>query len=80
MKRFLTNEWRRDMAQKRGAGKQPLALDSAEAEHRFAAEPPLAPDELYERRWAMTLLDEALRLIVNHPAWAQRVSPQWRRD
>jgi RNA polymerase sigma factor (sigma-70 family) len=60
MKRFLANEWRRDMAQKRGAGKLPLSLDSEEAEHRFAAEPPLAPDELYERRWAMTLLDESL--------------------
>lgn len=50
MKRFLANEWHRDMAQKRGAGKLPLFLDSAEAEHRFAAEPPLKPDELYERR------------------------------
>ncbi|MDB6030464.1 MAG: hypothetical protein JWM16_802 [Verrucomicrobiales bacterium] len=60
MKRFLANEWRRDMAQKRGAGKLPLSLDADEAEHRFAAEPPLAPDELYERRWAMTLLDESL--------------------
>jgi DNA-directed RNA polymerase specialized sigma24 family protein len=60
MKRFLTNEWHRHMTQKRGAGKQPLSLDTAEAEHRFAAEPPLAPDELYERRWAMTLLDESL--------------------
>jgi len=63
MKRFLTNEWHRDMAQKRGAGKQPLALDTAEAEHRFAAEPALAPDELYERRWAMTLLDESLERL-----------------
>jgi RNA polymerase sigma-70 factor (ECF subfamily) len=63
MKRFLTNEWHRDMAQKRGAGKQPLALDTAEAEHRFAAEPPLAPDELFERRWAMTLLDESLERL-----------------
>jgi len=63
IKRFLMNEWRRDMAQKRGAGNQPLSLDAAEAEHRFAAEPPLAPDELYERRWAMTLLDESLKRL-----------------
>jgi len=33
---FLTNEWHRDMRQKRGAGQQPLSLDTAEAEHRFA--------------------------------------------
>jgi RNA polymerase sigma-70 factor (ECF subfamily) len=63
MKRFLTNEWHRDMAQKRGAGTVPLSLDAVAAEHRFAAEPPLAPDELYERRWAMTLLDESLERL-----------------
>src|SRR3954468_12823539 len=56
MKRFLTNEWHREMALKRGAGKAALSLDAVEAEHRFATEPALAPDELYERRWAMTLL------------------------
>jgi RNA polymerase sigma-70 factor (ECF subfamily) len=60
MKRFLTNEWHRDMAQKRGAGKLPLSLDTEVGEHRFAAEPPLTPDELYERRWAMTSLEESL--------------------
>lgn len=63
MKRFLTNEWHRDMAQKRGAGKAPLSLDAEAAEHRFATEPPLTPDELYERRWAMTLLDESLERL-----------------
>lgn len=63
MKRFLANEWHRDMAQKRGGGKQSLPLDTVEAEHRFAAEPPLGPDELYERRWAMTLLDESLERL-----------------
>jgi RNA polymerase sigma-70 factor (ECF subfamily) len=60
MKRFLTNEWHRDMTLKRGAGKLPLSLDTVEAEHRFATEPALAPDELYERRWAMTLLNESV--------------------
>ncbi|MCI0537499.1 MAG: ECF-type sigma factor [Verrucomicrobiales bacterium] len=63
MKRFLTNEWHHDMRQKRGAGRQPLSLDTSDAEHRFAGEPPLTPDELYERRWAMTLLDESLERL-----------------
>lgn len=63
MKRFLLNEWRRDTAQKRGGGSPPLSLDAEAAEYRFAAEPPLAPDELYERRWAMTLLTEALERL-----------------
>ena len=60
MKRFLTNEWHREMTQKRGGGTVILPLDVAEAQHRFACEPPLAPDELFEHRWAMTLLNEAL--------------------
>lgn len=63
MKRFLMNEWHRDMAQKRGAGNRPLSLDTEAAEQRFAAEPPLTPDELYERRWAMTLLEESLERL-----------------
>lgn len=63
MKRFLTNEWHRDTARKRGAGVTPLSLDTQVAEHRFAAEPPLTPDALYERRWAMTLLDDALNRL-----------------
>jgi RNA polymerase sigma-70 factor (ECF subfamily) len=63
MKRFLANEWNRDMRQKRGAGEKPLSLDSVQAEHRFAAEPPLTPGELYERRWAMTLLEESLERL-----------------
>ena len=63
MKRFLTNEWHRDTAQKRGAGNLPLSLDTEAAEQRFAAEPPLTPDELYERRWAMTLLEESLERL-----------------
>jgi RNA polymerase sigma factor (sigma-70 family) len=63
LKRFLTNEWQRDRAQKRGSGNVPLSLDTDAAEHRFAAEPPLTPDELYERRWAMTLLEEALERL-----------------
>jgi RNA polymerase sigma-70 factor (ECF subfamily) len=63
MKRFLTNEWHRDIAQKRGAGNLPLSLDTEVAQHRFAAEPPLTPDELYERRWAMTSLEESLERL-----------------
>jgi len=63
LKRFLTNEWHRGVAQKRGAGNLPLSLDAETAERRFATEPPLTPDELYERRWAMTLLDESLERL-----------------
>lgn len=68
MKRFLAKEWHRGRTKKRGSGLRPLSLDVGEAEHRFAAEPSLAPDQLYERRWAMTLLDEALARLQDEYA------------
>jgi RNA polymerase sigma factor (sigma-70 family) len=62
LKRFLANEWDRVRAQKRGGGQTLLPFDTALAEDWFEPEraDALAPDRLYERRWALTLLDEAL--------------------
>lgn len=61
-KRFLANEWNRQHTQKRGGFKSVIPLDSALAESRFNAE--LAhdepPDLLYERQWAMALLDQVM--------------------
>jgi RNA polymerase sigma-70 factor (ECF subfamily) len=63
MKRFLAKEWHRTMARKRGAGLVPLPLDTVDAERRYAGEPVLAAADIFERRWAMTLLDQALELL-----------------
>jgi RNA polymerase sigma-70 factor (ECF subfamily) len=60
MQRFLANEYDRRTAQRRGGREQPLSLDADLAEQRYAAEPSLGPDEMFDRRWAMTLLDTAL--------------------
>ncbi len=60
LKRFLAKEWRRENARKRGGGLGFVALDADEAESRYAVEPALGPDEVFERRWALTLLDRAL--------------------
>jgi len=62
LKRFMANDWRRSTAQKRGGGQSALPLDTTDAERRYAGEPVelLAADEIYERRWAMTVLDQAL--------------------
>jgi RNA polymerase sigma-70 factor (ECF subfamily) len=56
---FLANEWDRARAQKRGGGQQPLSLDELSAEQRYALEPAdtLSADQLYDRRWALDLLD-----------------------
>jgi RNA polymerase sigma-70 factor (ECF subfamily) len=56
---FLHNEYDRARAQKRGGGRQPLSLDFIGAEERYSVEPAHTetPDKLFERRWALTLLD-----------------------
>jgi RNA polymerase sigma-70 factor (ECF subfamily) len=61
LKHFLANEWRRAGAQKRG-GQPPISLDLASGESRLALEPAdeLTPEKIYERRWAMTLLEQTL--------------------
>jgi RNA polymerase sigma-70 factor (ECF subfamily) len=64
LQHFLVNEWKKANRLKRGGGKTILSIDQTVGEHRYAAEPAhdLSPDKLFERRWAMTLLDRA----INH--------------
>jgi RNA polymerase sigma-70 factor (ECF subfamily) len=59
---FLAKEWRRAQTQKRGGRRIFLSLDFQDAEGRYGNEPSheLTPDKLYERRWALTLIDHAL--------------------
>ena len=67
--RFLANEWDRARAQKRGGGTVSVPLDTEVAESRYCADTQnaLTPDRLYDRQWAMTLLDRALtRLEAEH--------------
>jgi len=65
VKRFLANEWDRAQAQKRGAGAALLSLDADLAESRYAAEAGIAApaDSLYERRWAMALLENVMQRL-----------------
>lgn len=61
-KRFQANEWNRQHAWKRGGFQPVMSIDAAWAESRFSAEPGHAgqPDALYERQWALTLLDQVM--------------------
>ena len=71
LKRFLANEWDRARRLKRGGGQALLSLDTAIGEERYQAErgDALPPDRLYERRWAMTLLEQTLgRLRAEYEA------------
>ncbi len=62
LKHFLVNEWEKARAQKRGGGQGFIHLDAEIAESRYAAEPvqPLTLDQLYEKRWAVTLIEAVL--------------------
>jgi RNA polymerase sigma-70 factor (ECF subfamily) len=64
VKHFLVNEWHRSRRQKRGGGAAVLSLDD-EAERRYLAEPadPSTAEQLYDRSWALTLLDRVLGLL-----------------
>jgi RNA polymerase sigma-70 factor (ECF subfamily) len=63
LSRFLANEWDRVRAQKRGGGRLVLSLDTqaAEAGYQAAGSDDASPDRLYDRQWAMRLLDRALK-------------------
>jgi RNA polymerase sigma factor (sigma-70 family) len=62
LKHFAVNEWERERAQKRGGGSPPLSLDLERAEHWFQREPSTneTPERLFDRAWALTLLDHAM--------------------
>ncbi len=59
---FLAKEWRRAHAQKRGGQRAAISLDFQAGESRYSAEPAheLTPQAIYERRWALTLIERAL--------------------
>ena len=61
-KRFLANEWDREHAQKRGGFAPVVSIDEELAESRFAAEPShnVPPDVLFDRHWAMMLLERTM--------------------
>jgi RNA polymerase sigma-70 factor (ECF subfamily) len=65
LKHFLANEWDKARAQKRGGSRTFVALDAQTAETRYRLEPvdTMTADKIYERRWALTLLDEVLRRL-----------------
>lgn len=60
--RFISKERDKAAAQKRGGGLRPLPLDLADGEARYQREPThnWTAERIFERRWALTLLDRTL--------------------
>ena len=61
MQNWMTKQYRKNAAQKRGGGTV-FSLDAMTAEERYRLEPTHVdtPERLYERRWALMVLDQAI--------------------
>jgi RNA polymerase sigma-70 factor (ECF subfamily) len=63
-KHYLSKEWDQARAQKRGGGRVSFPLDFAWHEsHSGVAAADLSAEQLYERQWAITLLDRVMRRL-----------------
>lgn len=67
-KNFLTNHWRAEKALKRGGAIDFVALDALPPAQWEALDPgdsKMAPDRVYERRWAQTILAAARERLAD---------------
>lgn len=83
MQHFLANEWHKAHAQKRGGTQPILSLDDDTAEQRYLREPAdrNTPETLFERGWALALLNDVLRQLEEEyvregkTAWMEALRP-----
>jgi RNA polymerase sigma factor (sigma-70 family) len=63
---FAANERDKEAAQKRGGGVPAISLEFENAEGRFQLEPATdeTPEKIFDRRWAITLLDHVLARLT----------------
>jgi len=71
LKHFLTNERHRAMAIKRGQGQQLIPLEDLHERELAGFEPAetLAADQIYQRRWALSVLDQVLGRLGDEYRW-----------
>jgi RNA polymerase sigma-70 factor (ECF subfamily) len=69
---YLADQYDRAVAAKRGGGQKLLSLDAAEGERRYLLEPATneTPEKIFDRRWALTVLDRALARLKEETAVA----------
>jgi RNA polymerase sigma factor (sigma-70 family) len=62
LKGYLLDQRKKARAEKRGGGQVPISLDAELAEERYRQEPAsdLAADKIFERRWALMVLETAV--------------------
>jgi RNA polymerase sigma-70 factor (ECF subfamily) len=71
-KHFLARQREREGAQKRGGGRVAVPLDFQAGERRYGQEPAdlATPDSIYERRWALAILEQTLAQLRQEMAAA----------
>lgn len=72
--RRITDHYRRENAQKRGGGQPMISIDLDAAEDRLRSElaDNATPEDAYEMRWAMALLDSAMSVLEQEYVAAQK--------
>jgi len=62
LKHFLANEWKRGHRIKRGGGQIFIPIQTEEENTRYGVDPAddSSPEKSFERRWALTVLEQAL--------------------
>ncbi len=67
LKRYMIHEARKENAQKRGGGKKILSLDFESGEKNYSFQPvdDEDPDAIFNRRWAIALLDSVLNMVAD---------------
>jgi DNA-directed RNA polymerase specialized sigma24 family protein len=76
LRHFLSKEWEKAKAKKRGGGRAPLSLDFGVEDSRCSPEPAggLTPEEVFDRRWAETLLNHVMGRLEREFAEAGKQS------
>jgi RNA polymerase sigma factor (sigma-70 family) len=75
MEHFLAKHWRDSHRLKRGGGHTILSLDDDTAEGRYRIEPAqeATAERMFERRWALTLINQALERLRGEFLLAKRL-------
>ena len=76
LKYYLADQRAHARRQKRGGGEHPISLEAMSGEERYGLEPKdsRTPDQLFERRWALALLDRVLARLREEYAGPDRAA------
>ena len=66
-KHFLSKQWEKGKAQKRGGGQTRISLDFESADSTFTVEPAsgLTAEQIYDQQWAVALLARIMQRLEN---------------